>query len=256
MPLPPVAITVAQDSTLGDRIQALLEAVWPPALQATQPAGAYLPIDWIGIYRRWPEFQFGFFEADSGRLLAAANAVPLFLEGGTSDLPDAGWDWAIFTATAQHEAGAQPNLLCALSIAVDPEAYSQEWNGAVLGILRKCTAETGFARLIVPVRPAWKSLYPLIPMATYAAWTAGDGLPFDPELRTHVYAGGTIAKPCLRSLSRQAPVASWEACTGLTLPGSGHYIVPQLLAPLQVNHGADRGLYVEPNIWVEHAMDR
>src|SRR5690606_3308553 len=109
----PQVVTVAQEPALGDRIQALIEAVWPAYIQTTWPAGAYDPIDWMGVYRRWPQFQFALLDPDSGRLLAGGNAAPLHFEGAAADLPDGGWDWALFTATAQYEAGTAPNLLCA-----------------------------------------------------------------------------------------------------------------------------------------------
>jgi len=252
----PRVVTVAQEPALGDRIQALIEAVWPAYIQTTWPAGAYDPIDWMGVYRRWPQFQFALLDPDSGRLLAGGNAAPLHFEGAAADLPDGGWDWALFTATAQHEAGTAPNLLCALSITIDPAAQGRGLSGVMVRTMRRLAAEAGFARLVAPVRPTWKNRYPLIPMAAYAAWTTADGLPFDPWLRTHVRTGGTIVKPCLRSMSLQATVAGWEASTGLALPGSGHYTVPDLLAPLQVNRDADRGVYVEPNVWVEHGVGR
>ena len=250
----PQVVTVAQEPALGDRIQALIEAVWPAYIQTTWPAGAYDPIDWMGVYRRWPQFQFALLDPDSGRLLAGGNAAPLHFEGAAADLPDGGWDWALFTATAQYEAGTAPNLLCALSITIDPAAQGRGLSGAMVRVMRRLAAEAGFARLVAPVRPTWKNRYPLIPMAAYAAWTTADGLPFDPWLRTHVRTGGTIVKPCLRSMSLQATVAGWEASTGLALPGSGHYVVPDLLAPLQVNRDADRGIYVESNVWVEHGV--
>jgi len=31
-------------------------------------------------------------------------------------------------------------------------------------------------------------------------------------------------------------------------------VAPDLLAPLQVNREADRGVYVEPNVWIEHVV--
>ncbi|MGE5529033.1 MAG: GNAT family N-acetyltransferase, partial [Patescibacteria group bacterium] len=42
-----------------------------------------------------------------------------------------------------------------------------------------CTA------LIAPVRPIWKTRYPLTPMESYVQWKRGDGAPFDPWIRVH-----------------------------------------------------------------------
>jgi hypothetical protein len=50
-------------------------------------------------------------------------------------------------------------------------------------------------------------------------------------------------------------VAQWEAWTGVALPGSGDFVLPDLLAPLRVDHAADRCIYVEPNVWMEHGIE-
>lgn len=44
----------------------------------------------------------------------------------------------------------------------------------------------------------------------------------------------------------------WEAWTGLALPGSGRYVIPDALAPLEIDRATDRGTCREPAIWVEH----
>jgi hypothetical protein len=47
-------------------------------------------------------------------------------------------------------------------------------------------------------------------------------------------------------------VAQWEEWTGLTLPSTGHYVIPDGLSPLYIDREADLGTYVEPNVWVQH----
>lgn len=47
-------------------------------------------------------------------------------------------------------------------------------------------------------------------------------------------------------------VSEWEMWTGMALPASGEYVVPEGLASLRVDRDADLGTYVEPNIWVRH----
>lgn len=245
--------TVADDPALAGAIQTLIERVWPAYIQGAWPAGAYTDLDWMGVYTRWPEFQFGVFD-DDGRLLGGGNAAPLAYSDALAALPDAGWDWALHTATSQADAGVQPTVLCALSITVAPAAQGHGLSGVMVRTLRELAAAAGLTYLIAPVRPTLKSRYPLIPIQTYLGWTTAAGLPFDPWLRTHVRAGGVIVKACPRSMSLQGDVAGWERWTGLALPGSGHYVVPELLAPLQVNRDADRGIYIEPNVWVAHAL--
>ena len=79
--------TVADDPALADAIQALIERVWPAYIQGTSPAGIYTELDWMGVYTRWPDFQFGIFDAVDGRLLAGGNAAPLAYTGALADLP-------------------------------------------------------------------------------------------------------------------------------------------------------------------------
>ena len=41
---------------------------------------------------------------------------------------------------------------------------------------------------------------------------------------------------------------------GLAFPESGEYVVPQALVPVTIDHEADQGLYVEPNVWMRHRV--
>lgn len=45
-----------------------------------------------------------------------------------------------------------------------------------------------------------------------------------------------------------------EAWTGLRFPESGAYVVPGALTPVTIDREADRGEYVEPNVWMRHAV--
>jgi hypothetical protein len=47
-------------------------------------------------------------------------------------------------------------------------------------------------------------------------------------------------------------VAEWESWTDMTLPVSGSYVIPDGLSVLRIDHEQDRGVYVEPNVWVQH----
>ncbi|MGW1728577.1 hypothetical protein ACWCQK_37545 [Streptomyces sp. NPDC002306] len=47
-------------------------------------------------------------------------------------------------------------------------------------------------------------------------------------------------------------VAEWEAWTGLVLPASGEYVIPDGLSVLRVDRDADTGVYEEPNVWMRH----
>jgi hypothetical protein len=49
-------------------------------------------------------------------------------------------------------------------------------------------------------------------------------------------------------------VADWQEWTGLPMPGSGRYVVPRALAPVDVDYQRDLARYTEPNVWVRHEI--
>ena len=109
---------------------------------------------------------------------------------------------------------------------------------------------------MLPVRPNEKQAYPLIPMADYIRWTTPAGLPFDSWLRVHKRLGGETIKICHQSMIIPGTVREWETWTGLKFPGSGRYIVPFALNPIEIDLEKDQGCYVEPNVWVVHYTAR
>lgn len=72
------------------------------------------------------------------------------------------------------------------------------------------------------------------------------------ELRTHVRAGGTIIATASHSQVMTGSVAEWETWTGLSLPSTGHYLIPNGLSTLYIDREQDFGTYVEGNVWVRH----
>jgi hypothetical protein len=107
--------------------------------------------------------------------------------------------------------------------------------------------------VICPVRPTLKTRYQLTPIERFITWTRPDGLPLDPWLRTHVRMGARILAAAPRSQVITGTVAQWEAWTAMALPDSGDYVIPDGLSVLTVDRAADRGSYVEPNVWLRHA---
>lgn len=47
-------------------------------------------------------------------------------------------------------------------------------------------------------------------------------------------------------------VAQWEQWTGMQLPDSGDYVIPDGLSILQIDRDTDAGTYTEPNVWTQH----
>jgi hypothetical protein len=112
----------------------------------------------------------------------------------------------------------------------------------------------GLKRMIAPVRPNLKSLYPLTPMEHYIQWLGDDGLPFDNWLRVHARLGAQIIKVCPQAMHISGTVADWEKWAGLKFPESGTYVVPGALTPIEIDRENDRGVYIEPNVWMLHGL--
>jgi hypothetical protein len=152
----------------------------------------------------------------------------------------------------EHEDGTEPNTLVVMGAMVRKDEGGRGWAGAILQALREEALGRGLVSVIAPVRPTLKQRYPLTPIETFTGWTRADGLPLDPWVRTHVRLGASVLGCAPRSQTITGSVAEWESWTGLDLPVSGEYVIPDGLALLSVDRDADTGIYHEPNIWMRH----
>ncbi len=182
---------------------------------------------------------------------ATGWGVPVTWTGSPEDLPTSFAD-VLRRSVGDHDEGREPSTLVICGGVVHP---SKKGSGVAADLV-EALVETGLARglrhVVAPVRPTHKHRYPLTPIAEYAAWTRPDGLPLDPWLRLHVRVGGRAIALVPRAQTMTGTVAEWEAWTGLTLPASGRYVVPEGMSVLEVDREADVGIYHEPNIWVQH----
>lgn len=112
----------------------------------------------------------------------------------------------------------------------------------------------GFKYLVAPVRPNEKSKYPLTEIDDYITWNTGEGLPFDAWLRVHARLGGKIIKPCHEAMTIHSTLAEWEEWTSMKFPQSGRYVISGALNPLQMDVEKDEGIYIEPNVWMQHLL--
>lgn len=224
------------------RFETLAGATFPAYLH-------HIPVGnrwWGELVPRFPDFQLALLDGDE--LVAELHSAPLAWDGSDADLP-AGWDEAIERAfTDEREA----DVLCALAISVRPERQGERLSSRMLDAMRDAGRAAGLRDLIAPVRPTRKDRYPLTPIERYIGWRRPDGSHFDPWIRLHERVGGVILAPAPASTRIDAPVADWEAWTGLELPEDGEYVVPQMLAPLVVADGV--GTHVEPNVWLCHRL--
>ena len=203
--------------------------------------------------RRFAEFQFALVGEDD-RLSVAGNCVPFRWDEPLDDLPDTGWDFVLERGVTDHETGRRANVASALQIVVRTDLLGTGLSTAGLRAMRSIVASSGLRDLVAPVRPSGKHRYPLTPMDRYIAWRREDGLSRDPWLRVHERAGARLLKVAPRSMEIAGTVAEWEAWTDMAFPDSGDYVVPQALSPITIDRDADRGVYLEPNVWMHHAV--
>lgn len=112
----------------------------------------------------------------------------------------------------------------------------------------------GFNYLVASVRPNEKSKYSLTSIDDYITWKSNEGLPFDAWLIVHVRAGAKIIRPCHEAMTIHGTRAEWEEWTEMKLPQSGKYIIPGALKPISIDIQRDEGVYVEPNVWIQHTI--
>ena len=197
---------------------------------------------WGRLYDEHPAFQLALVDGDD--LVAEVHALPVHVE---DELP-AGWDEAFERGMEQGDG----NVLSLLAISVRPERRGGGLAGRLIDAARGAAADAGLAGVIAPVRPTLKSSYPLIPIEQYIEWRRDDGSHFDPWIRVHERAGASIVQSAPGSMRIEAPVAEWEEWTEMRFPGDGSYVVPGMLAPLEVRGGV--GVHVEPNVWLRHTV--
>jgi len=187
--------------------------------------------------------------------VATGWGVPLRWDGSLADLPS-GYTGAIARAVEGREGGVDPDTFVICGAIVSPDRKGQGLAGELLLALSGLAETSGWSRVLAPVRPTLKPTYPLIPIETFMGWTREDGAPLDPWLRTHLRLGGHILAAAPRSQTMTGSVAEWEGWTGMRLPATGEYVIPDGLSVLHVDCEADQGVYVEPNIWVQHGGRR
>jgi hypothetical protein len=223
-------------------------AVWP-RFMLEDPVADRL---WHRLDEDFAESQVLLLAADDA-IVAAGNCAPLFWDGTDDGLP-AGWDDQFERTVGGLLGGVAPNTLGALQIVVAPGHQGAGISATMVKVFRAIAHERGFGAVIACVRPSRKARYPLMSMGDYAAWRRPDGLPFDPWLRVHARAGGRIVRVAPESMRIEGTLAQWREWTGLEFPVSGLYVVEGGVAPVQIDVGADRGVYLDANVWVVHRV--
>jgi hypothetical protein len=229
-------VSLAQRPELYGEANRLVSSCWPEFMLHDSVANRHF----FEFVQTFPDHQFILLD-DSGDICGMVNSVPLSFPKALESLNDGGWDWAVIKSLEDRKKGLVPDTLVGLQVCIDPRLQGNGLSARAVDIMRRFRSDKGYRQLVIPVRPTCKHHYPLIPMADYIAW-----------FRVHFRQGGQILRPCEHSMRIEAPLADWEAWTGLTFIGSGRYIVSGALCPLNVDREKDTGVYVEPNVWVVH----
>jgi GNAT superfamily N-acetyltransferase len=186
-------------------------------------------------------------------LLGVGLNVPLIWDGTPDDLP-AKIGAGLGRAADIYEKGFKANTILAIAIMVRKHHRNYGLGSVIIQANKTMAGEYGLDSLIVSLRPALKSHYPLTPMERYAQWRKDDGEPFDPWLRIHWRLGAEPLKITPNILTVTGSVAEWENWTRMSFPESGRYIVPGALEPVDIDCEKGMGWYEEPNIWLKYCL--
>jgi GNAT superfamily N-acetyltransferase len=238
--------TFTQKPELDDAIKQLDKEAWPELLHH---GNLY---SWGALFDLFPDFQ-NLFCDEAGRLIAAGHTVPLTWDGSLPDLP-ATMEEIFVRGRQAQERKQPPNALCAVAAMVVTEHRGQGLSAAILRAMRATAARRGCTALIAPVRPTWKSRYPLAPIARYVEWKRADGAPFDPWIRVHWRLGAVPLRVAPNILTVEGSLPDWASWTGMTFPDSGPYVVEGALEPVVVDFERSLGRYEEPNYWMMHTI--
>ncbi|MFF0246290.1 hypothetical protein ACWEU6_25605 [Streptosporangium sandarakinum] len=230
-----------------------------PALGLGDIGAEFMQHDPIGILararrlaERWPEYFLVVLDGDVP--VARAVSVPVaFPTPERTELPDHGWDGAILWAAEDALDGRPTTALVALDVQVAGRLRGRGIASQALEGLRACAHGKGLSRLVVPVRPTGKVRHPELPMEEYVARRRADGLPEDPWLRTHERLGARFVKVAPFAMTITGTLEQWRKWTGGPLT-AGTNLVDGGIAPVLASPGQDLGVYVEPNVWLEHPL--
>jgi len=239
-------VTSADRPDLGEQTAAAFRPTWPEFIFHSSFDRSYL--------ERSGEYFAGYdiLLLDGGEVAAGGWGVALAWDAAVGSLP-AGYDEALIAAVTQHGAAVTADTLCIMAAAVGSGRRGRGLAGRVLTELRGRAAASGLRHVIAPVRPTLKSRYPLTPMRDFARWNRADGLHLDPWIRTHQRLGATILGPAEPSMTITGTVAEWESWAQMAFPETGEYVVPDALGLVSIDRERDRGTYLEPNVWMQHA---
>lgn len=238
--------TVECSPCLKDSLNAIRSQMWPAFLKHASDCR------WKLLAEHFPGYQM-LLVVDK-QPVAVGHTVPLAWNQSIDGLPDSIED-TLLSAIGCYEAGKTANTLAVLGVFVLADCQGNGLSALMLKAVKQLANEQGFATMIVPVRPAFKSRYPLVSMNEYIAWKRSDGSPFDPTIRYHCKAGATVMKTAAKAMTVIGTVADWENWTEMRFAESGEYIVDGALKPVLIDLASDHGWYEDPFLWMHHFIE-
>ncbi|KOY58297.1 hypothetical protein [Streptomyces sp. XY332] len=242
--------TLAQRPELAERLWDM-EDTWPEFAQHDSVA-------WLLYPRMVKELaDYVLVATDGDAVIARGFSVPFaqHAPGRDGALPAQGWDRVLMWAFSDLRRGIAPDTVSAIEITVATDRLGEGLSGRMLAAMRDNARARGFAEVVAPVRPSGKPAEPDTAIEEYAYRTREDGLPYDPWLRVHVRAGAVIDSVAPLSMTITGSLAQWREWTGLPFDATGPVLVPGALAPVRCELDQGYAVYVEPNVWVRHALD-
>ena len=104
---------------------------------------------------------------DEEEIVGIGNSIPIYWKDKLENLPDEGWDWVLKKGFDDLKAGIEPNILCALSITINPAFQGKGLSAKMVKSMVQIGKKSKLDSLIVPVRPNQKKSFPSISMTDY-----------------------------------------------------------------------------------------
>jgi len=208
---------------------------------------------WYLLFEVFPAYQILFID-DAGGLIAAGHTVPIVWDGSISDLPQT-IEAILVRAEQSRQQNQKVNTLTAVAAMVSSNQRGQGLSSHLILEMKNLARRHACTSLIAPVRPTWKSRYPLTPMEHYVKWTRADGAPLDPWIRVHWHLGAQPLEIAPNTLTVEGNIQQWEEWTGMIFPETGLYVVPGALQPVHIDCEKNTGRYEDPNYWMKHTVE-
>ncbi|MEA2096068.1 MAG: GNAT family N-acetyltransferase [Candidatus Cloacimonadota bacterium] len=241
-------VTTKDRSDLIEKGDEIVVQVWPEFMLHDAVANEYF----FQLYSAFPEYQFWL--VDGKEIVGIGNSIPIYWKDKLENLPEEGWDWALKKGFDDSKTGIKPNLLCGLSVTINPKFQGKGFSTKMINSMVQIGKRNNLESLIIPVRPTQKKQYSELSMDDYIIQRRDDGLLSDPWLRIQEKLGGKIIKVCSKAMDIRGSVQDWKNWTGLDFPQSGNYKIDGALKQVDIYLENDEGIYIEPNVWVAHEL--